>query len=81
MATTVKITSTIDLTFTDRAGNQFTWKLNNPKSDLNWSAVNAAYQNNLYPLINYFQSRYQSQLVSLDSAATVETQITKTTLE
>lgn len=81
MAQTVKTVSTIDLTFSDRAGNQFTWKLNNPKSNLTWSSVDGFFTNRIKPYITYFQSKYNSQIVSLDSAATVETVTTKTTLE
>lgn len=78
---TVKTTATLDLTFSDRAGNQFTWKLDNPKTNLTWNTVNSAFQNKIVPNLTLYMSKYQSQLVSLDSASTVETVVTKTTLE
>lgn len=78
---TIKSTSTLDLTFSDRAGNQFTWKLNNPKSGLTWSTVNSTFQNKIATHLTLYMSKYQSQLASLDYAATVETVVTKNTLE
>ena len=82
MAESIKTTSTIDLTFSDRAGNQFTWKLDNPlPSGLDWNTVNTAFQTHLQPNLQYLQSRYEYQVVSLDAAATVITTVRKTTLE